>query len=104
MACVIAGRLAAASSSLKILVLESGPDTKDDAAHFQLGRFLSHYHPASKTVRFHMSPPTDAVNGRPIPVIAGQCLGGGSSVNCEYLSKFLCAYAPLSRYTPARVV
>ena len=82
-ACVIAGRLAAADHGLKILVLESGPGTKDDLSHVQPARYLSHYLPTSNTVRFHFSHPSEALGGRPAVVLAGQCLGGGSSVNCK---------------------
>ncbi|TFY72351.1 hypothetical protein EVG20_g659 [Dentipellis fragilis] len=79
--CVLAGRLASATSSLKILVLEAGPDTKDKLVHTQPARFLAHLHPTSTTVRFHAEPPTEALAGRPFFVPTGQCLGGGSSVN-----------------------
>ncbi|KAF7796088.1 hypothetical protein EIP86_007259 [Pleurotus ostreatoroseus] len=79
--CIVAGRLAAADPKLRILVLEAGPGTKDDLAHIQPARFITHYVPTANTVRFHFSQPSDALGGRPLPVIAGQCLGGGSSIN-----------------------
>ena len=83
MSCVIAGRLAAAAPDLKILVLEAGPNTKDGETHLQPARYMSHFVPTSTTVRFHFSRPSEALGGRPVVVIAGQCVGGGSSVNCE---------------------
>ncbi|KAA1473386.1 alcohol oxidase-like protein [Dentipellis sp. KUC8613] len=79
--CVLAGRLAAATRSLKILVLEAGPETKDKVIHTQPARYLAHLHPAATTVRFHAEPPTEALAGRSLAVATGQCLGGGSSVN-----------------------
>ncbi|TFY62495.1 hypothetical protein EVG20_g6684 [Dentipellis fragilis] len=79
--CVLAGRLAATAASLKILVLEAGPETKDDLAHIQPARFLPHLLPTSTTVRFHIEPPSETLAGRPLVVPTAQCLGGGSSVN-----------------------
>ncbi|TCD63024.1 hypothetical protein EIP91_006087 [Steccherinum ochraceum] len=79
--CVIAGRLAAADANLKILIIEQGPDTKDDLNHLQPAIFARHLMPDSKTLKFVVSKPADAVGGRPIIVPAGQCVGGGSSVN-----------------------
>ncbi|KAJ3549123.1 hypothetical protein NM688_g5215 [Phlebia brevispora] len=82
--CIVAGRLAAAAPDLKILVLEAGPSTKEEPAHIQPARFITHYTPAAKTARFHFSQPSEALGGRALPVIAGSCLGGGSSINCEF--------------------
>ncbi|KAI0310132.1 alcohol oxidase-like protein [Amylostereum chailletii] len=79
--CVVAGRLAAADPSLKILILEAGPETKELLAHVQPARYLTHLRPTSDTVRFHQGTPTTALGGRSIIVPCGQCLGGGSSVN-----------------------
>ncbi|OBZ66993.1 Alcohol oxidase [Grifola frondosa] len=78
---VIAGRLAAADPSLKILILETGPGTQDDLAHTQPGRFLTHLRPDSTTVRFIDGNPSEHLNGRSLNVQCGQCVGGGSSVN-----------------------
>lgn len=89
----MAGRLAAAAPDLKILVLEAGPGTKDDPAHIQPARFITHYVPTANTVRFHFSQPSDALGGRPLPVIAGQCLGGGSSINCGYTVVYFDLYS-----------
>ncbi|KAI0044620.1 GMC oxidoreductase [Auriscalpium vulgare] len=78
---VIAGRLAAADPSLRILMLEAGPPTRDMLTHTQPARFLHHLMPGSTTVRFHASAPSDALGGRSLVVPCGQCVGGGSSVN-----------------------
>ena len=80
--CVVAGRLAAADSDLRILVLEAGPPTYNNPAHIQPAHFLSHIAPGSRTVRAHASRPSAALGNRSTIVPCGQCLGGGGSVNC----------------------
>ena len=80
---VIFGRLAAADPTLRILMLEMGPTTKDDLAHIQPGRFLTHLAPDSKTIRNVVGKPSEHLNGRQLAIQCGQCVGGGSSVNCE---------------------
>ncbi|KAH9046735.1 alcohol oxidase-like protein [Lactarius hengduanensis] len=80
-ACVVAGRLAAADGSLRVLLLEAGPTTYNDPAHTQSLRCLSHIAPGSRTVRAHISQPSAALGGRTTTVACGQCLGGGGSVN-----------------------
>ena len=81
--CLLAGRLAAASPTLTILVLEAGPPTRELLAHIQPARYLSHLAPTSTTVRFHKAEKKEALGRRELVVPCGQCLGGGSSVNCE---------------------
>ncbi|RPD68970.1 alcohol oxidase-like protein [Lentinus tigrinus ALCF2SS1-7] len=95
---VLASRLASASASasppsspsstsspptppLKILVIESGPPTKDDPLHTQPARYLYHLRPDSSTIRFHVARPSEALGGRAPVVPCGRCVGGGSSVN-----------------------
>ncbi|TCD66628.1 hypothetical protein EIP91_001095 [Steccherinum ochraceum] len=80
-ACYIAGRLAAAEPSLKILVIEAGPHTENGLAHIQPAQFPSHMVPGSKTIKFVVSQPSEHLGGRPLVVPSGQCVGGGSSVN-----------------------
>lgn len=87
-ACVTAGRLAKASPHLRILILETGPLTKDVLTHVQPARFAAHLVPGAETVRFHFDRMSDALGGRQGIVVAGQCLGGGSSVNCNYSLSF----------------
>ena len=82
-ACLIAGRLIAAEPSLKILLVESGPRTLEDLAHVQPARFATHLQPNSHTVNFMVGNPAVSLAGRSPIVPTGQCLGGGSSVNCE---------------------
>jgi alcohol oxidase len=83
-ACLIAGRLAAADPSLKLLVLEAGPHTRGLDAHRQPARYTSHLHPSSKTVTFNVAKPSEKLGGRAIVVPSGRCVGGGSSVNCKF--------------------
>ncbi|KAI0066446.1 alcohol oxidase-like protein [Artomyces pyxidatus] len=78
---VIAGRLAAAAPSLRILVLEAGPSTRKKPEHTHPGLFAYHFNPSLNTMRFHVSKASAAVGGRAIVVQCGQCVGGGSSVN-----------------------
>ncbi|THG94131.1 hypothetical protein EW026_g7277, partial [Hermanssonia centrifuga] len=79
--CLIAGRLADADPSLKILIVEAGPHTQDDLAHTQPARYLSHLAPTSKTVTFVAANPEPELGGRQTIVPCGHCVGGGSSVN-----------------------
>ncbi|KAI9453455.1 alcohol oxidase-like protein [Lactarius psammicola] len=80
-ACVVAGRLAAADTNLRILLLEAGPTTYNDPAHTDPLRLLSHLAPDSRTVRAHVTQPSAILGGRTTTVPCGQCLGGGGSVN-----------------------
>lgn len=80
-ACVTAGRLAKLDPSLKILVLEAGPHTKNKIDHFLPGRYLTHLAPGSKTTTLHVTKPSDDVGGRKIAIHTGRCVGGGSAVN-----------------------
>ncbi|KAJ7045930.1 GMC oxidoreductase-domain-containing protein [Mycena alexandri] len=80
-ACITATRLATAFPELKILVLESGPTTKDKPQHIQPGQYITHLVPTSKTMQFWESKPSEHVAGRSIVIPSGRCIGGGSSVN-----------------------
>jgi len=84
--CIIASRLATADADLRILVLEAGPTTHNDLAHRHPALLLSHIAPGSRTVRMHVSRPSAALGGRLTAVHVGQCLGGGGSVNCAFIS------------------
>ena len=80
---MLLGRLAAADPSLCILMLETGSPTKDNLAHIQPARYLTHIAPGSDTVKHVVSNPSDYLNGRRLTVQCGQCVGGGSSVGCK---------------------
>ncbi|KAF5342793.1 hypothetical protein D9757_014634 [Collybiopsis confluens] len=85
--CVVAGRLAASDPKLKILILESGPDVKEDILHVQPARFMHHQRADSNTMRFVHSYPDPNLNGRSIQVATAQCFGGGSSVNFSFYAR-----------------
>ncbi|KAI0633730.1 alcohol oxidase-like protein [Trametes polyzona] len=78
---VIAGRLATACPTLRILMLETGPHTQEHLAHVQPARFLSHLRPDSTTVKHVVARPSVHLDGRQLVVSCGRCVGGGSSVN-----------------------
>ncbi|KAJ7357002.1 GMC oxidoreductase-domain-containing protein [Mycena albidolilacea] len=78
---LIAGRLASADPSLRILILEAGEHTRGLAAHIQPARYLSHLAPTSTTVTFNVSEPSQNLGGRPLITPSARCVGGGSSIN-----------------------
>ncbi|KAF8150064.1 GMC oxidoreductase-domain-containing protein [Crassisporium funariophilum] len=80
-ACVTAGRLAEADPSLKILILEAGPHTREVQEHIQPARYFSSLALPTETFTFHKAKPSDALLGRAAIVPSGRALGGGSSVN-----------------------
>ncbi|KAG2076686.1 alcohol oxidase [Suillus decipiens] len=80
-ACVVAGRLAACDSSLKILILEAGEHTLDKPAHVQPYQFPFHMAPTSTTLTFNVGNPSPRLNGRAVIVPCGRSVGGGSTSN-----------------------
>jgi alcohol oxidase len=79
-ACITAGRLAEADPSLKILIVEAGPHTRDEPNHIQPGRFYGClFRP--ETFTLHQAKPSPALCDRAVVVPSGRALGGGSSVN-----------------------
>ncbi|KAE9410805.1 alcohol oxidase [Gymnopus androsaceus JB14] len=91
-ACVVAGRLAQADPSLKILIIEAGSHTEDLHNHLQPGRYLNNLG-LGHTFSHHTSILSNALGGRSIRVPAGCCLGGGSTVNCESIMVYTRAAA-----------
>ncbi|KAJ6522183.1 GMC oxidoreductase-domain-containing protein [Mycena vulgaris] len=78
-ACVVAGRLAAADSKLRILLIENGRHTKEDPFHLQPAHFLRNMlTPGAETLTTHSIVNPD---GRTQSVGHGNCVGGASSVN-----------------------
>ncbi|KAG2160072.1 uncharacterized protein EDB93DRAFT_37860 [Suillus bovinus] len=63
-ACVVAGRLAACDSSLRIFILEGGQHTLNKAAHVQPYQYFTHLAPASTTMTFYVGNPSPHLNGR----------------------------------------
>ncbi|OAX40839.1 alcohol oxidase [Rhizopogon vinicolor AM-OR11-026] len=80
-ACVVAGRLAACDPSLKILVLEAGPHTLNEAACVQPYLYPTHLAPWTSTVSFVVGNSSPRLNDRAPIASCGRCVGGGSSVN-----------------------
>ncbi|KAJ7046112.1 GMC oxidoreductase-domain-containing protein [Mycena alexandri] len=85
--CITASRLAAAFPNLSILVLESGPTTKDKKEHIQPGHLIAHVLPKAKTMQHVISQPSEHVGGRRLDVSTGHCVGGWSSVNWLYYNR-----------------
>ncbi|KAJ6574745.1 GMC oxidoreductase-domain-containing protein [Mycena capillaripes] len=79
--CLIAGRLASADPSLRILILEAGEHTRGLDAYIQPARYFNHLAPTSTTVTFNVSKLSQNLGGRSLVTPSGRCLGGGSSVN-----------------------
>ncbi|KAJ7260517.1 alcohol oxidase-like protein [Mycena haematopus] len=80
-ACVVAGRLAAADPSLKILIIEAGKHTKDVPTHIQPARYFRNLATGGDTFTFHFAKPSEALGNRPCVIPSAKCMGGGSSVN-----------------------
>ncbi|KAK7030057.1 alcohol oxidase [Favolaschia claudopus] len=91
-ACVIAGRLAAADPDLEILIIESGPSTKDEDIHTQPNQWIGLLN-RTDVYMAHSSLTATNLNGRSPKVNNGSCVGGGGSVNAMMYNR-----APASDY------
>ncbi|CAK5266688.1 unnamed protein product [Mycena citricolor] len=80
-ACIIAGRLAAADPTLKILILEAGKHTKDVKTHQQPGRYFANLVGGGDSFTYHDTVPSKALGNRPYLLPSAKAMGGGSSVN-----------------------
>ncbi|KAJ6458842.1 GMC oxidoreductase-domain-containing protein [Mycena vitilis] len=81
-ACVTAGRLAAADTSLRVLLVENGPSTKEKSLHTQPAHWIDiATDPGSDVLTFHTANPGANLAGRIPMAYNGNCVGGGSSVN-----------------------
>ena len=80
----IAGRLSAADSDLRILVLEGGSLTYNNPAHGQPARFFLYLH---RVRAVHVSRPSAVLGDLSVLVPCVPCLGG-ESVNCTSVSPF----------------
>ncbi|ESK91954.1 alcohol oxidase-like protein [Moniliophthora roreri MCA 2997] len=80
-ACVTAGRLAMLDPTLKILLIEAGPHTRELQDHVQPARFFRNLFLPKDTYSHHVGPFSEALGGRAAIVPSGRCVGGGSSVN-----------------------
>lgn len=84
--CLTASRLSDADPSLKILIVEAGPHIQEDLAHTQPARYFGHLVPTSNVVAFLVGNPEPNLGGRPAIIPYGQCVGGGSSINCKFVA------------------
>ncbi|KAM0429566.1 hypothetical protein ACHAQK_011053 [Fusarium lateritium] len=80
-ACVIASRLSDADPKLSVLVIESGPNNYNEPSIVCPGLFLGNLLPTSKNNALFMGKASKDIADRPLPVLAGRVLGGGSSIN-----------------------
>ena len=85
-ACIVAGRLAAADPAMTILILEAGPPTLNDEKHVQPAMFFKHFSPSLNTMKYVVAEKNENLGGRQSVAGYGQCLGGGSSINGERLN------------------
>lgn len=79
----MASRLAKADPNLSILVLEHGPDVRDDPQVVHPALFITNILPNTKVATFYTSEPSEHLGGRRAVVPTGGCLGGGSSINLQ---------------------
>ncbi|KAL8365393.1 hypothetical protein RB595_004274 [Gaeumannomyces hyphopodioides] len=79
--CVVAGRLAAASPELSILVVEAGQNNAGNPLVEKPIMFWKNMDPTSKTSTFYDANKSEESLGRKIAVPTGGILGGGTSVN-----------------------
>ncbi|PPQ91713.1 hypothetical protein CVT25_012854 [Psilocybe cyanescens] len=80
-ACITAGRLAAADPTLKILIIEAGPHTRELQDHIQPARYFSNLALTKEVFSFHRAKPSKSLLGRSPIVPSGRAVGGGSAVN-----------------------
>ncbi|THU82506.1 alcohol oxidase [Dendrothele bispora CBS 962.96] len=85
-ACICAGRLAAADPSLRILLLEAGPHTRNLQTHIQPARYFRNL-AVNETLTYQIGNPSKALNGRAPIVPTGRCVGGGSAVNFQMYTR-----------------
>lgn len=78
---IIAARLSDAHPKASILVIEAGPESFDLPAVAYPALYKKNISPASTTLKFYFAAPDAKLANRPIPILAGRTLGGGSAVN-----------------------
>lgn len=78
---MVAGRLAAASPELSILVVEAGQDNAGNPFVEKPIMLWNHMGPAPRTSTFYDGNKSEEALGRKLSIATGGILGGGSSVN-----------------------
>lgn len=84
---LVASRLAVAEPNLSIVVLEQGPDVRNNPLVINPALFLTHLRPDATLATFYQSKESRHVAGRNCVVPTGGCLGGGSSINFMVYSR-----------------
>ncbi|KAI7968417.1 hypothetical protein EIK77_000196 [Talaromyces pinophilus] len=84
---LVATRLAKADPNLSILILEHGPNTRDNPLVVNPAFYLMNIAPDSPRVSFYKSRPSKDLAGRESIIPTGRCLGGGSSINFMVYSR-----------------
>lgn len=79
--CIVASRLADASPELSILVVESGPNNRNDPDIVHPPFFHTNLQPSKHKLLFYQGKMSPQLAGREPIVSTGGLLGGGSSVN-----------------------
>ncbi|KAJ7828168.1 GMC oxidoreductase-domain-containing protein [Mycena leptocephala] len=74
-ACVVAGRLAAADNTLRILIVENGRLTKEHSIHIQPGRYLENIRAGGETFTYHQANPRPNLDGRCLRPSNANCVG-----------------------------
>lgn len=85
--CVVAGRLAAADPSLKVLMIEGGEDNYRKENVINPALFREHLAPGTHTALFYLSAKQPQLAGRQVVTSTGGNLGGGSSINIALYSR-----------------
>ncbi|TGJ77121.1 hypothetical protein E0Z10_g10757 [Xylaria hypoxylon] len=85
--CIIASRLADADPDLSILVIEGGPNNRNEPLIVHPAFFFANLAPGTKTVDFYASNKSEFLANRELVVPAASVLGGGSSVNFSVYSR-----------------
>ncbi|KAI1824102.1 alcohol oxidase-like protein [Xylaria intraflava] len=85
--CIIASRLADADRNLRILVIEGGPNNRDEPLVIHPAFLNANLAPGSKTMTFHASKKSEFLADRELVIPAASVLGGGSSVNFSVYSR-----------------
>lgn len=82
--CVIAARLAEAHPKLDILVLEAGQHIQNDSAITVPAGFMDLSVPGSRRATRYACEPSDDMVGRQLSIDVGNCVGGGTAINCAW--------------------
>ncbi|KAI3339111.1 alcohol oxidase-like protein [Ustulina deusta] len=85
--CIIASRLADADPNLIVLVIEGGPDNRNNPLIVHPAFFFANLAPGTKTIAFHASKKSEFLADRELVVPTTSVLGGGSSVNFSLYSR-----------------